>query len=253
MFGRFNWLHKSPDSTQKNLQKTPSNPLNQYRNPQFNSKNSPLSQSFFGISVQNAVQGEPKNTLNEPDIRYQKRIPEVVTIDALGNENILYVPIKAQAGYLTGHGDKEYIETLPTFRMPGLNNATYRMFEVQGLSMSPTLMDRDRVICEWVPSFNEIRENRVHVIVTTKGILIKRVLNRIENRNVLYLKSDTITHRNDYPLIELAPEDVIELWYVQLKVSSDLSEPSEVYTRISDLEIQMKAVLNQLGLNESGA
>lgn len=175
------------------------------------------------------------------------RMPSVITVNPGGDENILYVPVKAQAGYSVGLSDKEYMEKLPSFQMPGLRNGTFRMFEVQGISMSPTLSDRDRVIGEWVPSLSEIRENRVHIVVLKDGVVIKRVLNRIKERNKLYLKSDTLTHRQDYPIKEIDPEDVLEMWYVRLKVSGDLSEPSELYNRVSDLEINMLEVLKKLG------
>ena len=179
---------------------------------------------------------------------YGTKTPKIITINEQGVDNILYVPVKARAGYLLGHGDTEFMESLPTFRMPGLNNATYRMFETEGLSMSPTLSDRDRVIGEWVDNFDNIRENRVHVVITKTGVVIKRVLNRLKERGKLYLKSDTITHRQDYPIIEIDPSEIIEIWYVNLKLSSDLSEPSEIYERVSDLEINQREIMRKLGL-----
>src|SRR6202008_3862673 len=86
-------------------------------------------------------------------------VPRVVTVEPDGNENILYVPVKARAGYLLGYGDPEFIETLPSFRLPGLNNATFRMFEVEGPSMAPNIMSGDRIIGEWVESLDDIRDN----------------------------------------------------------------------------------------------
>ena len=179
---------------------------------------------------------------------YTSRMPAIITVNESGIDNIIYVPIKAQAGYLLGFGDQEYIESLPSFRMPGLSNNTYRMFEVNGISMSPTLSDKDRVIAEWVPNIAEIRENRVHVVVHKEGIAVKRVLNRVKERNLIYLKSDTLTHRPDYPIKEIDPADIIEIWYVRLKVSGDLSEPSEVYTRLADLELNQHEILKKLGM-----
>ena len=165
---------------------------------------------------------ERSTVLNEPQSTYKSsKMPSIVTVNEHGIDNIIYVPIKAQAGYLSGYTDQEYIESLPSFRMPGLNNNTYRMFEVEGISMSPTLSDKDRVIAEWVTNFDEIRENRIHVIIHTEGVCIKRVLNRVNEREKLYLKSDTLTHRQDYPLLEIDPEHVKEIWYVRMKVSSD--------------------------------
>ena len=176
--------------------------------------------------------------------------PQVISVDLHGRDNIVYVPIKAQAGYLVGFSDKEYIENLPSFQMPGLHNGTYRMFEVQGVSMAPTLLDKDRVIAQWVPSVAEIRDNRVHVIVHKDGVAIKRVLNRVTERNKLYLKSDTLTYRTEYPIKEIDPADVLEIWYVRMKISADLSEPAEVYTRLSNLELNQHEIMRSLGLKQ---
>jgi len=189
--------------------------------------------------------------MNEPQnqVIYNFGVPRVVTINENREENIIYVPVKARAGYLTGYGDTDFIQTLPTLRLPGLNNGTYRMFEVEGPSMAPNITSGDRVIGQWVNSMNEIRENRVHVLVTKDGVVVKRVLNRIAERGKIVLKSDTINHRREYPSYEVNPEDVFEIWYGRMKLSSDFSEPAEVYHRVADLEADMvnvKAILSQL-------
>ena len=173
-------------------------------------------------------------------------IPKIITVDNSGNDNIVYVPVKARAGYLSGYGDTEFMETLPTFRLPGLNNATYRMFEVDGPSMAPNVLHGDRVIGEWIDELDKIRDNRVYVVVHTGGVAIKRVVNRLKERGKLYLKSDTIAHRHEFPTVEINPEDVKEIWYGRMKISSDFSEPAEVYHRLADLEmdvLEMKRAL----------
>ncbi|PQJ09535.1 hypothetical protein CJD36_020060 [Flavipsychrobacter stenotrophus] len=186
--------------------------------------------------------------VNESSLIYGAKAPQIITINEHGIDNIVYVPVKARAGYLLGNGDQEYISDLPTFRMPGLNHSTYRMFETEGVSMAPTLSDRDRVIGQWVENFDNIRENRIHVVVTRSGVLVKRVLNRLKERGKIYLKSDTISHRHDHPIIEIDPEDIQELWYVNMKVSSDLSEPAEIYERVSELELNQQLMMKKLGI-----
>ncbi len=192
------------------------------------------------------------NIASEPKTEYEafQRMPRVITVNENMEENIVYVPVKARAGYLTGYGDTDFIGGLPTLRLPGLNNGTYRMFEVEGPSMAPNIMSGDRVIGQWVSSFGEIRENRVHVVVCKDGVVVKRVLNRIQERGKLVLKSDTINHRKEYPTYEVSPEDVLEIWYCRLKLSSDFAEPAEVYHRLADLEAEMtdvRAVTKQFG------
>ena len=180
------------------------------------------------------------HAVSEPEVAYRHtQNPRIITVNEHGIDNIIFVPIKARAGYLSGYADQDYIESLPSFRMPGLSNGTFRMFEVDGISMNPTLSHSDRVIAEWVGSLDEIRENRIHVIVHANGVAVKRVLNRVAERQTLYLKSDTLTHRQDYPLLEIDPEDIREIWYVRMRVSSDLREPSELYTRVTDLELRV--------------
>jgi transcriptional regulator with XRE-family HTH domain len=166
-------------------------------------------------------------------------IPRVITVDNEGNDNITYVPIKARAGYLLGYSDPEYMETLPTFRLPGLSNATYRMFEVEGLSMAPNILNGDRVIGEWVEDLNNIRDNRIYVVVHSGGVAVKRVINRLKERGKIYLKSDTIAHRHEFPTLEVDPADISEVWYGRLKISSDFTEPAEVYHRLADLEVDV--------------
>ncbi len=210
---------------------------------------------YFGISVDDllsknmeavyAVHGEA--ALGGRGIAEQfNGIPRVITVDQGGHDNIVYVPVKARAGYLLGYGDAGFIETLPTFRLPGLNNATYRMFEVEGPSMAPNILNGDRLIGEWIDDMDKIRDNRVYIIVHKGGVAVKRVINRLKERGKLYLKSDTIAHRHEFPTIEIDPADIKEIWYGRLKISSDFSEPAEVYHRLADLEMdvmEMKRVL----------
>ena len=174
------------------------------------------------------------------------KMPMVVTVDNEGMDNIIYVPVKARAGYLLGYGDPEFMETLTTFRLPGLNNSTFRMFEVEGPSMAPNILHGDRIIGEWLDGFEHIRDNRVHVIVHKGGVMVKRIVNRIKERGKIYLKSDTIAHRSEFPTVEIDPVDIIEIWYGRLKISSDFSEPAEVYHRLADLELDVLEMKNNM-------
>lgn len=217
--------------------------------------------NFFGISLDDMLSKnmEEHGKSTEKDIMLRaafpppqdgkyNNIPRIITVDSGGNDNIVYVPVKARAGYLSGYGDAEFMETLPTFRLPGLNNATYRMFEVDGPSMAPNVLHGDRIIGEWIDELEKIRDNRVYVVVHTGGVAVKRVVNRLKERGKLYLKSDTIAHRHEFPTLEIDPEDVKEVWYGRMKISSDFSEPAEVYHRLADLEMdvmEMKRAFNK--------
>jgi len=215
--------------------------------------------SYFGISLDDLLSKNMEDILKagEKDVMLRSAfandkeyssIPKIITVDNSGNDNIIYVPVKARAGYLLGYGDAEYMETLPTFRLPGLNNATYRMFEVDGPSMAPNVLHGDRIIGEWIDALDKIRDNRVYVVVHSGGVAVKRVVNRLQERGKLYLKSDTIAHRHEFPTLEIDPEDIKEVWYGRLKISSDFTEPAEVYHRLADLEMdvmEMKRMMKE--------
>jgi phage repressor protein C with HTH and peptisase S24 domain len=167
-------------------------------------------------------------------------IPKIVTVDVSGAENVVLVPVRAQAGYLSGYQDAEFIQNLPSYRMPGLNHGTFRMFEVYGHSMVPTFYESDIVIGRFVESWAEIRDERAYVVVTRRdGVVIKRVVNRIQKEGKLILNSDNQRHSGEYPPIVVDPEEVIEIWYVRRYLSSQMPKPGEIYNRVTDLESRL--------------
>ncbi|WP_295715645.1 S24 family peptidase [Mucilaginibacter sp.] len=177
--------------------------------------------------------------------------PKIVTVDKSGKENIVYVPVKAAAGYLLGFGDPAYIETLPSFSLPGLTNSTYRAFEVDGDSMFPTLENKEMVIGQWVEKLEFIREDRVHIIVTkNRGVIVKRLLNRIEKYGYIIAKSDAIDNRNLFPNIEIAPDEVVEIWYAVWHGSFNFKSPTELYKKVNNLEADLTEVLRVLKANK---
>lgn len=182
-------------------------------------------------------------------------MPKVITVDSRGEENVIYVPVKARAGYLTGYGDAHFIEKLPAYRVPGLNNGSYRIFEVDGNSMFNTLADGDKVASRW-QMLSEIRDDRVYILVTNNdGIIIKRLINRYEEGKII-AKSDN-NHKGEYPDLLIDIHEIAEVWYVVERYTRQMSRPGEIYKRVVDLEGDMAMMkdlvkkLNQGGLNKA--
>lgn len=173
-------------------------------------------------------------------------LPKVVVVNEDERELISLVPVKAAAGYLNGYGDAEYVESLPTIRMPNLGNGSHRAFEIKGHSMNPTLYNGSMSIGRWVESFTEIRDRRIYIVVTkTEGIVAKRVLNRIEESGKLILVSDN-QNKKEYPNILLDVEDVLEIWYQRANLSFEFPEPDVIYNRVNDLEARMTLFEDQI-------
>jgi hypothetical protein len=186
-------------------------------------------------------------------------LPAVVTVDSEDNENIPFVPVKARAGYLNGYYSSAFMKTLPTFRVPGLNNGTFRMFETKGHSMDLSLPNKSIAIGEWVENWEEnIKDGRIYIIVyddgdkLEDGILIKRCLNRIKKYNNLICKSDTLD-RASYPNISLDPGSLKEVWELKGAFKFEFPDPSHLFTRMDNIEAeaaQTKRMLQQLISNQ---
>lgn len=178
--------------------------------------------------------------VNERMMAMYNRVPAVVTVDRSGNDSITYVPLRARAGYLAGFQDPEFISTLPTYSFPGMQNATFRMWEIEGHSMIPTFDDSDIIIGRFIENLSQIRNDRVHIVVTKNdGILIKRVLNRSVTDGKLILNSDNQKDPRDYPPIVIGVEEVLEVWYGVAKFTRQMRAPGEMYNKLIDLEARL--------------
>ena len=170
---------------------------------------------------------------------------QYITVDSEGEENILHVSARAAAGYLRGFADPVYLGKLPSFRLPGLTDATYRSFTVDGDSMYPTLKSGQMVIGRWVERLDYIREDRVHILVTkSDGIVIKRLLNRVERYNKIIAKSDATNDRGLYKNIEIAPEDILEIWYAVFHGGFDFQSPADMWKRVNNHEADITMLQN---------
>ncbi|WP_299363655.1 S24 family peptidase [Winogradskyella sp.] len=184
---------------------------------------------------------------NVPNNPTYSGMPKVIAVNETGDENVVYVPVQARAGYLNGYGDPEYIESLPSFHMPYLTNGTYRCFEVKGNSMFRTFFDGDLVFGKFVEDLRDIRDGRIYVIVSkTEGVVLKRVINKIEERQKLILKSDN--KDGNYPTYTINAEDIEELWDVKMYASMQIPEPIGIYDRLHELEskiVDLEATLQR--------
>jgi transcriptional regulator with XRE-family HTH domain len=173
--------------------------------------------------------------------------PKIITIDSQGEENIIYVPVKARAGYMLGYGDPQFIQSLSAYRLPGYTNGTYRIFEVEGHSMFPTLQDADRVIARWA-DISEVRDDRVYVVVTrTQGVLIKRLINRHHEGKIIVKSDNNHSNAAEFPTIVLEVDEVSEIWYVVERWTRQLPGPGEIYKRLVNIEAELAMLKQRLG------
>jgi len=166
----------------------------------------------------------------------------VISENAQGNENIIHVPVKAQAGYLNGYGDPEFIDTLAAYHLPGVSHGTYRSFEIEGDSMLP-LPPGTVIVGKYVESWRDITNNKTYILVTKNdGIVYKRVINRVKNKGLLVLLSDNPA----YAPYQIPIEEVQEAWCYYCHLSNAGSEQKNNLDQLLQTMEELKTEVSAL-------
>lgn len=164
----------------------------------------------------------------------EKTTPIVVTVDDMGKDNIVLVDVKAAAGYVKHLHDPVFYSKLPATKLPGarFKNGTFRAFQVEGSSMTPTLRQDYWIIGSRIEGATHVKNDYVYVIVTKEKVMVKRCLNRIKERKALILKSDN----RDVDSSEVSVSDIVELWYGVAFIGWDMRSPvQDVFSQLDEL------------------
>jgi transcriptional regulator with XRE-family HTH domain len=169
-----------------------------------------------------------------------------VKVDGEDNETIDLVPQKAAAGYTTGYADKQYLAELPTYSLPFLpKDRTYRAFEIQGDSMLP-ILPGSVVVGEYITDWNNIKDGDVCIVVSkSDGIVLKKIFNRVKERNQFLLKSTNLM----YEPYDLGAEEVVEIWKFSVYISKKAPEDNSSYAELKDAFFRLEDDVRQLKLN----
>ena len=139
--------------------------------------------------------------------------------------NVKMIPLVsqyAQAGYLCGFADEEYMETLPTipFIVDHEPHGNYVVFEVKGDSMYngsfDSLTEGDLLMCREIPFDhwkNKLFINKWKnfvVVHKTEGILVKKIINHNVEQGVITLHSLNPIYKD----IEICLSEVAQLFSV---------------------------------------
>jgi phage repressor protein C with HTH and peptisase S24 domain len=177
------------------------------------------------LSANPTPKEKTKRTKNELATTASNLRVLVTTVDASGNDNIALVGTRVAAGYAQGGFiEPEFMQSLPTFSLPdsAYRNGSFRAFQVSGDSMQPTLYEGDWVICRYIDNWAQgINDTFVYVVVTTDRPVVKRVLNRLNERGQLTLQSDNVA----YPAQFLDGEEVREVWVAVGRLSRQFANP----------------------------
>lgn len=171
--------------------------------------------------------------------------PSIVTVDQSGFENILMVNEKAAAGYAGNLDNREFHEQLPAFSFPTpeYRNATFRCFQVEGFSMSPTILPDEWVITKAVEDLSQVKNNNIYVIVDTEGIRIKQVYNKPEIQSLVLV---SINKEYESELVKY--DEVVEVWEFHSKITKELildAGHHKLDTIYNDIKIIKKEIMGE--------
>ena len=200
----------------------------------------------FNISLDKFIT-RPLSLLNSSDLNQSAKLDTssrilVISENEQGHENIVHVPVKARAGYLNGYQDPLFIESLPSYRLPGVRNGTYRSFEIQGDSMLP-LQSGTIVVGRYVESWRDVRSNYTYILVTREeGIVYKRVINKVKSKGQLVLLSDNPV----YEPYAINIQEVDEAWAYYCHLSNAGAEQKhnleQLLKAVEDLKMEVAAL-----------
>jgi len=180
----------------------------------------------FGMSLDAFVLGE-----SEEDRMMRRvsggdlRVLSVPVDRSSERERVAIVPVRAAAGYLSGYGDPEYMEGLDHFNLPVkelAQDATYRMFQIEGESMLP-IPNGSYILAHYEENWSKAGGMRPYVVVTRDhGVVFKRVENRLDTHGDYLLISDNL----DFAPYRVFPEDVVEMWRARAYLAFDWPTPA---------------------------
>jgi hypothetical protein len=132
-------------------------------------------------------------------------------------DNITFVTERALAGYALEYQDRDFLEGLQKFSVPGLEGQLLA-FEISGDSMMPTITNGDTVICEPLERGTPLRDNHVYVVVTDV-VVAKRIQQVREGAEVVRLRliSD---NRQVYQPYEVELEDIRQVLKVKCRLTA---------------------------------
>lgn len=160
----------------------------------------------------------------------------------LNSDRIVLIDVNAHADYLKNIDDKDYVKSLDAYRIPGFKEGNFRMFEVTGDSMEPSLYNDDIVVVEMVQDLKKMADGQICVIVTDEGIVVKRVYVFEDDNKRFVLRSDN----PKYQPYKILYKDILEAWSVKAKITSEFLTEKFFDSRYNALEERIKKLEEEL-------
>ena len=151
--------------------------------------------------------------------REQKKETKALAVPLVG--------IKAQAGYVKGYEQVDYMDTLEKYSLPpGVNptGAVWSYFEVDGESMEPTLFAGDVILASMLPheDWHDIKNYCIYILLTAEQLLVKRVYRLNDKEWVLISDNEDVA-----PQVRVKTADIKQVWTFRRHIRSRVPMPQE--------------------------
>lgn len=205
-------------------------------------------QPFNNLSVENITEKESEKT---PEISVNESVqkPEPVSPSLSVKRNktdngIAVVNRHLVKSYIQQSDKRDFISSLPSLSIPGLESGDFRAFEVTGREMEPLFFEGDLVIGVKLDDFNDIKNNHLYIIVNEKRIIIRRIINCIKASAELILLTDNETIANEVQKIAT----VKEIWEFNLKITASVDQLKNSF---NELYFQLLKIQKDLDIIKS--
>ncbi len=123
----------------------------------------------------------------------------IATAELTAVGGIPLIPIEAMAGVLSGNSAQVMERECEHYNIPMFKGAEF-LIRISGDSMQPKYYSGDIVACKRLPLDTFFQWNRVYVVDSEQGVIIKRVRRGSDDRHIVFVSDNTAYEPFELPL-----------------------------------------------------
>lgn len=150
--------------------------------------------AYPDINLNWLILGEGDMLRSDADAQVQVAAAEPTAVGG-----IPLIPIEAMAGVLSGNSTQVMERECEHYNIPMFKGAEF-LIRISGDSMQPKYYSGDIVACKRLPLDTFFQWNRVYVVDSEQGVIIKRVRRGSDDRHIVFVSDNTAYEPFELPL-----------------------------------------------------
>jgi phage repressor protein C with HTH and peptisase S24 domain len=190
--------------------------------------------------------GEMTESVTNTPLGFTDFVEKPLVLESFDFTSIPMLDIPAAAGLPYHVGEARFLQDMPTIHWPGevFKHGLHIAIQIAGDSMEPVLFSGEWVICKKLDDpKKQIRNGNIYVVVTTDGVVAKRLYSSNAEEGSITLQSDNPLYQPyQQPLNE-----VLQVYQAKGKISFNLNAiQNEVKNRLTNLEFKLDQIVSKL-------